>query len=31
MSGTRAEFGDYVQNEVQKWKKVVETSGMARQ
>jgi tripartite-type tricarboxylate transporter receptor subunit TctC len=31
MSGTRAEFGDYVQREVQKWKKVVETSGMATQ
>lgn len=31
MTGTREQFDDYVLNEVQKWKKVVEASGMARQ
>lgn len=31
MAGTREQFGEYVENEVQKWKKVVEASGMVRQ
>lgn len=31
MGGTAKQFGDFVGSEVQKWKKVVETSGMVRQ